>query len=645
MLDFIARDCLGRVATFVWKEGHCLRTPAILFVSTSRIRPSEYAHAILTDTKIDGKVDEKERRDRFVIIDEGSIFSRGEIEIEKDTYYIPRDIHLPLSLQSLHQSALEFIDKSSERIVSLGGKIVYPVNGVGENAGIIARNGLEKFSPEVFALCNGKELLGHVRDFASTIAAFRNALPSNKLLYLPGVALPHNLALFVYLGFDLFDSTAVAFGARKGLFFTNYGAFDSKKMNEIPCFCQACSIARDDEKYRFSYEHLLRHGYNEMISEISNIRNAISNGKIRELVEIRIHAEPWMVSLLRNFDLRHYELQEEFYPISRHANEQLIASSKESLFRPDIVRFKRRIIERYKKPECAKILLLLPCSAKKPYSFSKSHRAFREAIESSGNPNVVHEVILTSPLGLVPRELELFYPAQQYDIPVTGDWDEIEISRIKEMLKWYLSTQEYEEIVVHIPELCKVVENIVYEFEKEKGKELRMHITAKEHATSEDSLERLRDTLEKISSGMEKIGKRRIVEDLRSFARYQFGGASDYLFEGEIDVKGRYPDLKIFREKVQLGMLTGERGMISLTLDGGKALAKGRSYWVEIEDFKIKGNVFAIGVKDASREIRVGDEVVAGHSGEVRAVGVACMTARDMIELNRGEAIRVRHKI
>ena len=41
-------------------------------------------------------------------------------------------------------------------------------------------------------------------------------------------------------------------------------------------------------------------------------------------------------------------------------------------------------------------------------------------------------MIITSPLGLVPRELELIFPAQQYDIPVTGHWFEDELAMIKE---------------------------------------------------------------------------------------------------------------------------------------------------------------------------------------------------------------------
>jgi predicted RNA-binding protein len=205
------------------------------------VRPSEHACAILTDSKIYEK-GKKEDIEKFIIIDEGSVFSREETEILEGLYYIPKDIHIPASLQSLQIPSLEFIDKSSERVISSGGKIVYPVNGIGENAGIIAKHGLEKFSSnvEIFALCNGRELLGHGRDFAYTIASFRNALPSDKVLYLPGIAQPQNIALFAYLGFDLFDTTSISFGARKGLFYTNYGVFDSKRLKEIPCNCQAC---------------------------------------------------------------------------------------------------------------------------------------------------------------------------------------------------------------------------------------------------------------------------------------------------------------------------------------------------------------------------------------------------------------------
>ena len=42
--------------------------------------------------------------------------------------------------------------------------------------------------------------------------------------------------------------------------------------------------------------------------------------------------------------------------------------------------------------------------------------------------------MVTSPLGLVPRSLEDFWPAAHYDIPVTGDWDSDEI---RSYMTWF----------------------------------------------------------------------------------------------------------------------------------------------------------------------------------------------------------------
>ena len=42
--------------------------------------------------------------------------------------------------------------------------------------------------------------------------------------------------------------------------------------------------------------------------------------------------------------------------------------------------------------------------------------------------------MVTSPLGLVPRDLEEVWPAGHYDIPVTGDWTRDEINRVTKMI-------------------------------------------------------------------------------------------------------------------------------------------------------------------------------------------------------------------
>ena len=91
-------------------------------------------------------------------------------------------------------------------------------------------------------------------------------------------------------------------------------------------------------------------------------------------------------------------------------------------------------------------------------------------------------------------------------------------------------------------------------------------------------------------------------------------------------------------------MFTPDRGMISLTIDGAKKLAEMNRLVVRMGDFQLKGNLFAKGVISANEEIRPGDDVVIMRGAEVTGVGVASMTGREMTELQRGEAVRMRHK-
>ena len=91
------------------------------------------------------------------------------------------------------------------------------------------------------------------------------------------------------------------------------------------------------------------------------------------------------------------------------------------------------------------VLVLLPCSARKPYRLSKSHRKFIQALGT----NACHEVMVTSPLGLVPRDLEDVWPAAFYDIPVTGDWSRDELHRIESMVRNLVDRHTYDRIINH----------------------------------------------------------------------------------------------------------------------------------------------------------------------------------------------------
>ena len=80
---------------------------------------------------------------------------------------------------------------------------------------------------------------------------------------------------------------------------------------------------------------------------------------------------------------------------------KVICSSEESLYRPEAVRWRQRM--EMMKP-LGDTVVLLPCSMKKPYSNSKSHQKFRKITRS------FQELIVTSPFGICPRELENTFP-------------------------------------------------------------------------------------------------------------------------------------------------------------------------------------------------------------------------------------------
>ena len=133
---------------------------------------------------------------------------------------------------------------------------------------------------------------------------------------------------------------------------------------------------------------------------------------------------------------------------------------------------------------------------------------------------------------------------------------------------------------------------------------------------------------------------------MQGLASYQFGKKTAEQLLKNCKIRGKYPYQKIMQNSNQLGMLTEERGLISLTINGAEIIVKTKKYWVKIfDDFTLKGSVFAPGVKDADEGIRIGDEVIVIKNNKLCAVGVAQMNGEEMKESTHGEAVKVRHRI
>jgi len=469
----------------------------------------------------------------------------------------------------------------------------------------------------------GKLLLDSPK-FVDTVKGIKSGSDLLKPVFCSIAGMPHRLAMMVYCGIDVFDSVPLIMASETGKYLTATGPLDYSSIKDLPCTCEACrsGVRGKDE--------LLRHNIAVAEAELRLVAHMVSQGRLRELVETRVRTDPWLVQDLRLMDMHAYDLQEMHSPVK---GTEFHAGSKESLSRPEILRWQRRLRERYRRPEGASVLLLIPCSAKKPYSLSQSHMRFRDALYSSGAVHLVHEVIVTSPLGLVPRELEMFYPAKDYDIPVTGHWDRDEQKLVQDMVSWLVGTQRYDLVISHLGDERKPVSEVLGD-----------HVdTSGGNPGSRASLDRLERVLKEScpAHGDARRGGR-ALQDLRSVCRFQFGAAGDALCEGA-ESFGRWPFVKLLKGRSQLGMLTAERGMVSLTVEGARALARTGAYCVEIEDFKPKGNLFAVGVEDATPEVRIGDDVAVVHRGEARAVGVARMCSAEMKLAERGEAVHIRH--
>ncbi len=476
---------------------------------------------------------------------------------------------------------------------------------------------------------------GHPDRFAARLVEAREAAGAGRLLMVPGVALVHHAALLVYAGVDLLDTLAVERATHAGWYLTAEGAHEAKTLESALCPCTVCSNTAPQE---MDHEALLEHNIQALMDEQTRIRGHIDNDSLRGLVETRARAHPATAAVLRQLDrhLAHYARR---WPLVNKG--KVLATTQESLTRPDVARYRQRIQDDYLPPQGADVLLLLPCSAKKPYARSSSHRIFRRILGDIGAASRVHEVILTSPMGVVPRELENTYPAAHYDVPVTGHWDREERHMIRHQLKALLAKGAYTKIISHLDAgTQKIVADLLPE---------NTPHTAQPHPTKIPARDALRRALRDATRGTPAPPwpKRRRM-DAHAILTWQTGPqAADVLIGATADVSGRPPGMRLYMErgnKRPLATFVSARGLFAYTLRAAELLHEaGHARTVTIDDFTPRGTLFAVGVKDADPEIVPGDEVVLVHDGEVRGVGRALLTGDEMKGYPRGKAVEVRH--
>ena len=442
-------------------------------------------------------------------------------------------------------------------------------------------NGLQ---PSLIVLTDSPQLANRPGLLAKALLAIRTTFPSS-LIWTPGIGGPDNCAVLSWMGVDIFDLARSRQSSSLGVLLSETGP-------RIPE-----QSTNENSSMDFQKEMWIR--------AISATRSAIRDGTLRELAERQSTSSPRSVEHLRRHDQLSFEASKEIGMSSSSVDfgKKLRCHSFESRNDITIRTWREAISENYEPPSRQReVLVLLPCSAKKPYRLSQSHSRFRRAIGNSR----AHEVMVTAPLGLVPRDLEDLWPAAHYDIPVTGDWDGDELSIIRNMLTRLVERVGYSTIVNHSGIELSLGDRVVIDT-REGGS-----------AGSSESLERLQDAI--TSSFSEGDGGETDFsvrdEKIKSISRFQFG--SDEWLDG-CQIRGRPPIFTITKDGVQMAKWDPRRGRFLLSKSSLETMRKLKLLKsVEIHpDLDWIGDIFPSMISRHDKSILVGDEVLVLQEGKL----------------------------
>ena len=347
------------------------------------------------------------------------------------------------------------------------------------------------------------------------------------------------------------------------------------------------------------------HNREALRREIALVARFIEAGMLRDLVESRCRLDAAHVTILRQLD-NHYSFMERHLPVARSG--VMRANSGESLQRAESPPVRGTGSDPLYPPEDG-------CRSSPPLLGKKTLFTLPEPPEvQQAVGGRAHELIVTSPLGLVPRELECIYPGGHYDVPVTGYWDAEERAVIAGILARYFERHRYRRIIAHLDGGALAVAQAATD-----ACGITLEYSCTEDLTGAKALNALDAALE---------SERRIKDDrLHGMASYQFNCDID---TRGITLRGHFPELFYSRGLTQLFSIDTGTGLLRPTFDGWNLIPEG--YRVSIDDFIPEGDVLVPGVTHADPGIRDGDEVLV-TGPRLIATGRAALPAEEMAQI------------
>ncbi|MCZ7404829.1 MAG: tRNA guanosine(15) transglycosylase TgtA [Candidatus Methanoperedens sp.] len=178
-------------------------------------------------------------------------------------------------------------------------------------------------------------------DLVDVIVASKKGLSPAAPVHLFGAGHPMMFSLAVAMGCDLFDSASYALYAKDGRYMTVRGTYHVDNLQYLPCSCPVCISHDAGEliKSENREELLARHNLYVTFEEIREVKQAIKEGSLWELVEQRCRAHPQLLNGLKRA-LHYSDWIEQFQPVS---NSTFFYSGPESALRPEVVRYRKKL--------------------------------------------------------------------------------------------------------------------------------------------------------------------------------------------------------------------------------------------------------------------------------------------------------------
>ncbi|MCK5773852.1 MAG: DUF5591 domain-containing protein [Thermoplasmata archaeon] len=480
------------------------------------------------------------------------------------------------------------------------------------------------------------------RRLARLMGTLTKENPAHEPIYLPGAAGGENIELLLYMGVEVFDTSRSRLDGLEGIYYTPTGTLsweeDSREITGSNiCTCEACKALFNGEE-RNAGTLLGDHNSAMLERRLGLASIHLARGTLRQHVSGLISGSPRHATMFRLFEELNEELLSGNAPTWRKRGKPRL-SYREDLRSGEFTCWERRLTEDYVPPQWKDILLLLPCSARKPYSLSRTHMRIAENLGDIGRwRDRVHRVVITSPLGAVPMELEELYPAAYYDLPVTGAWYPEEIARTRRVVRSLVEKGSYSEIISFH------TEGVEFFGDELDGDTLYGLPYTDPYSMSGDPVQALKEKLTSIleAAGNEGVPSNCELSEQLKLIEFTLG----------IDLSGM-GGLRYFRSRRGKEIRKGKAHFIDLRLGGpvptsstaemiwNRLSGEGRGKRVLIDEFVPRGTIFNQGIIKAEGGVHPGDIVFISSEGGYKGMGRALVPQAVMNTGLKGPSVKI----